>query len=624
MTAVAGERTEIAAAPGAEGAAPSGSASPGGQAGPAGPAALSARLTALARLIQIGTARAGSDGFSAELLADAEGLLARAGERLRLSSRHTVVALAGGTGSGKSSLFNRIAGADFSAVGVTRPVTRDAHACVWGAEGAGPLLEWLGVPRRLRYERESALGSGERSLDGLVLLDLPDHDSVVAGATDRTGRLAGLADLVIWVLDPQKYADAAVHRRYLAQLAGHADVVAVVLNQSDLLSPAEVEECSTDLRRLLDAEGLGEAPILATSAVTGAGLAELGNLLSDTVSARQAAAARISAEVEVLAARFAPYAAAPVAGTAGRGAAVPAGKPPWELDDGPDQPGDKAAPDAAADPAGAEDDQDASRPGLPSGPLADGLVEAFARAAGVSAAGDALASSRELRAVDYTGWPVAWLAARLAGRDPIRRIRLGRLWDELRGLIAGPSPAQRADIDQALTQVADRVTAAVPAAWRPACRAAVRSGASQIPEALSEAMTQAMPPENRISPWWRLAGTWQGLLLGSAVVGLAWIAAILVFGVGHAAAHVPRLFAATSLIPWLVIVIAALLLLGWLSAVASLNLISLAAARERAGFEAEMRSRISAIARDLVIVPAEQELSELQRFRDELRVAAGG
>jgi GTP-binding protein EngB required for normal cell division len=612
MTAVAGEAAEIAATPDPD------------ETGLAGPSGLSARLTALARLIQIGAARVGGEGFSADLLADAEALLARAGERLRLSSRHTVVALAGGTGSGKSSLFNRIAGADFSAIGVTRPVTRDAHACVWGAQGAGPLLEWLGVPRRLRYERESALGAGERSLDGLVLLDLPDHDSVVAGASDRTSRLTGLADLVVWVLDPQKYADAAVHRRYLAQLAGHADVVAVVLNQSDLLSPAEVEECSTDLRRLLDAEGLCDAPILATSALTGAGLAKLRNLLSDTVSARQAAAARISAEVEVLAARFAPYAAEPVPAAADRGAAVAAGKPPWELDDGPGPPGDRAgAAGTAADPAEAAEDQDAPRHGLRAGALADPLTEAFARAAGVAAAGDALASARELRAVDYTGWPVAWLAARLAGRDPIRRIRLGRLWDELRGLTSGPSPAQRADIDQALTQVADQVAATVPPAWQPACKAAVRSGASGIPDALSEAMTQSMPPENLISPWWRLAGTWQGLLLGSAVVGLAWIAAILVFGVGHTAARVPRLFAATSLIGWLVVVIAAFLLLGWLSAVASLNLVSLAAARERARFEAEIRSRIAAIARDLVIVPVEQELSELQRFRDELRVAAG-
>jgi len=149
---------------------------------------LSGRLTALARVIQIGAARSGPEGFSQPLLADAEQLVARAGERLRLSPNHTVAVLAGGTGSGKSSLFNQMAGADFSAVGVTRPHTKDPHACVWGMDGAGPLLEWLGIPHRNRYARSSALSEGEASLSGLVLIDLPDHDSVAAGAAVETNR----------------------------------------------------------------------------------------------------------------------------------------------------------------------------------------------------------------------------------------------------------------------------------------------------------------------------------------------------------------------------------------------------------------------------------------------------
>ena len=70
-----------------------------------GGAPLSERLTAVARMVQIGSARSGTDGFSAELIDDAEALLGRAGERLRLSAQHTIVVLAGGTGSGKSSLF---------------------------------------------------------------------------------------------------------------------------------------------------------------------------------------------------------------------------------------------------------------------------------------------------------------------------------------------------------------------------------------------------------------------------------------------------------------------------------------------------------------------------------------
>ena len=144
---------------------------------------------ALARMIQIGSARSGRDGFSKKLLADAEEVLGRAGERMRLSSSHTVVVLAGGTGSGKSSLFNRLAGADFSTVGVTRPVTRDAHACIWGEAGSGALIDWLGVSARNRYSRASALDRGEDDLAGLVLLDLPDHDSVMSHSGDLVDRL---------------------------------------------------------------------------------------------------------------------------------------------------------------------------------------------------------------------------------------------------------------------------------------------------------------------------------------------------------------------------------------------------------------------------------------------------
>jgi len=168
-----------------------------------GGANLSDRLNAVARLVQIGSARAGQDGFDPGLLADAETLLARAGERLRLSAEHTIVVLAGGTGSGKSSLFNQLAGADFSPVGMLRPVTREPHACVWGMEGAGPLLDWLGIQPHLRYARSSALVDGERDLTGLLLVDLPDHDSVMTGESTEVSRLVAQADLMVWVLDPQ-------------------------------------------------------------------------------------------------------------------------------------------------------------------------------------------------------------------------------------------------------------------------------------------------------------------------------------------------------------------------------------------------------------------------------------
>ena len=322
---------------------------------------------------------------------------------------------------------------------MTRPVTSEAHACVWGVSGSGPLT---GVARRaapVPVCRSSALDSGEPALNGLVLLDMPDHDSVMGHATGLVDRLVGVSDLMVWVLDPQKYADRAVHRRFLVPLAGHSEVIAVVLNQADLLTAAQVEDCVHDLRRLLDSENLHEVQIIVTSAVTGAGIEELRKLLTEAVSARRASAARIAADVDKMVVQFRPY-------------------------------GEVTHESAVGGPV----------PGVPAG-AADLLGADFGRAAGVQAIGDGVRSARELRALDYTGWPVSWMAERVASRDPARKIRLGKIWDELRDVAAGPTGAQQAEIDNSLTQLADRVTPGLPNPWSRTVRAAVRSPVGSDP-----------------------------------------------------------------------------------------------------------------------------------------------
>jgi GTP-binding protein EngB required for normal cell division len=529
---------------------------------------LSGRLNAVARLIQIGSARTGPGQFSPELLADAEELLARGGERLRMSGDHTIVVLAGGTGSGKSSLFNQLAGADFSPAGVTRPITRQHHACVWDTEGAGPLLDWLGVQRRYRYARSSELDEGERSLSGLILLDLPDHDSVLAGKTGDVDGLIKLADLMVWVLDPQKYADAAVHGRYLVPMARHSAVIVAVLNQADLLSAQEADDCAADLRRLLDAEGLHDSRVITTSALTGAGITQLRKVLVETVSERRAVAERIEADVAALAARFEPYSGEP-------------------------------GPIVVAEP----------------------LTEAFSRAAGVQGLGRTLQSARELRGADYVGWPVSWLVNRISGRDPTRRLRLGRLWNELRGMSAGPADAQRAEIDNALTGLADELAPAVPPPWSISVRQATRSHADEIPAALGTAISGSLPAENEVTPWWRLVAGWQGLLLGCVAVGIAWIGLILAFGVFHAAAKPSALVGNVMLLPWVGLIIVALLVLGWLTAIGSMTAVTRAAERERQQAEERMRAGVADVIDRMVVIPVKQELSEYARFCTELETA---
>jgi hypothetical protein len=596
---------------------------------------LSGRLSALARLVQIGSARVGQDGFDAGLLTEAEELLARAGERLRLSSHHTIAVLAGGTGSGKSSLFNQLAGAQFSPAGVLRPVTREPHACVWGMEGAGPLLDWLGIEPRRRYARSSALEEGERALAGLLLVDLPDHDSVLAGGSAEVNRLVSQADLMVWVLDPQKYADAAVHSRYLVPMAGHASVIAAALNQADLLTPEQAGDCVADLRRLLDAEGLHDARVLVTSATSTAGIADLRKALIETVIARQAALRRISADVDAVAARFVPYAG----GTEVRARVSPA--PPWAAAPEPAGQGSGGGPvgDAAGQAAagngaqaaagnGAQGEADAAgaagRGGVARSELPEAtetLAAAFAAAAGVNGVSRALQSARELKAVDYVGWPVAWLADRVASRDPVRKIRLGALWNELREASAGATGAQRSDISNAITALADEAGQGLPGAWRASVRQTARSKTADIPGALGAAIAGSLPNENSVAPWWRAAAAWQGLLLGAAAVGLVWMVAIIILGGFGAAPHAALLLREVGLLPWVTLMVAAILVLGWLTANGCMALVIRDADREREQTEQRMRAAIAEVARQYVVAPVERELSEFARFHDELTVA---
>jgi GTP-binding protein EngB required for normal cell division len=654
-----------------------------------------ARLASLTELTRLGAGRAGPDGFSQELLTDSEALLRRSGERMRMSASHTVVALAGGTGSGKSSLFNALAGANFSPAGVTRPTTKHLHACVWGMEGAAPLLDWLGVQRRHRYARASALDAGEAQLTGLLLLDLPDHDSVVTGSAAMVDRLVKLADMLVWVLDPLKYADASVHRRYLVPLAGHASVTTVVLNQSDTLTSEQVADCESDLRRLLDSEGLADTPVLVTSATTGAGLDDLRMALARSVVARRAATDRIAADVDALLERFAAYAGDPVSGwqpgeaqavqlsaaptvDAARSApSAPSGaksakaesRPPWEQDAG--DPGNGSGdPNGSSDPSAgpskelrppwqdaipaAQDGQAASpedwpqwepapaatsaaasapksRPPwedatpdgngsaadhedyagyVPPGP-AGTLTTAFAKAAGVEAVTETLHGVRERKAAGYIGWPLALLGDRLRGRASARK------------LLAGDSgearPAQRSDIDNAITVFADEIGGSLPEPWSRTVRAAARSRANEAQAALGAAVAQGLPRRNKVMPWWRLIALAQWLLMLLTLAGLVWIALILALHSGHKSSS--SLVSDVSLTPWLGVMVVALLLLGWLISSWCQNMVVLAADREREQAVQTILSRVADATSDLVLVPAGRELADYERFRTELAAA---
>lgn len=244
-----------------------------------------------ARVAEVGEAvTMAGDRIDPAAAARAREDLARVVERLDLGVDHAVVALVGGTGSGKSSTFNALSRLGFADVGVIRPTTSQAAACVWGPS-ADRLLDFLGVVPTRRIQRESALtGTDESELRGLVLLDMPDHDSVATGHAELVNRLLPLIDLLVWVVDPQKYADNVLHEGYLRELRERHEAMLVLVNQVDTLTEAGRESIGADVRRLLVEDDLAGVPIIMASARTGLGIDEVRGHLESVLEVESMAA----------------------------------------------------------------------------------------------------------------------------------------------------------------------------------------------------------------------------------------------------------------------------------------------------------------------------------------------
>lgn len=239
-----------------------------------------------------------SDAIPVAVRDEVRATITRCDERLAVGVDSTVVALAGGTGSGKSTMFNALVGREFAVPGVARPTTSHVSAAVWG-EPADALLDWLDVApeRRLLREFDQLDGDDAAELSGMVLLDLPDHDSVNADNRAVVDRIVPMADLLLWVVDPQKYADHALHTFYLTAASEHDRPSLVVLNHVDRLSTEDAWAVARDLQRLLAIDGLTQVPVMPVSARTGQGLDILRAELAGAVSARSVAAEAVRADL---------------------------------------------------------------------------------------------------------------------------------------------------------------------------------------------------------------------------------------------------------------------------------------------------------------------------------------
>jgi len=511
-----------------------------------------------------------------DLVDEAAAIAERAAERLSLTGGHTVVALAGATGSGKSSTFNALTGLDLAAIGVRRPTTSWTMACTWGGEPATELLDWLGVPARHQVTRDSMLEQGreDRDLEGLVLLDLPDHDSTEVSHHVEVDRLVKLADLLVWVLDPQKYADAAIHDRYLRPLATHKEIMLVVLNHIDQVPPERRTAMVDDVRRLLAEDGLEGVEVIATSAKRGDGIFELKRTVAKRVAAKKAVRARLMADVTSTASRMKQV-------------------------NGDAKPGDVA--------------RGRSRE----------LVDAFADAAGVPTVISAVERSTRTRAKQATGWPVTSWLGRLRP-DPLRRLHLDlgkdskQLTALARGSVPEASPVQRARVDSAVRDVADDVAKELSPPWAAAVRRASVSRLPDLNDALDKAVVGTDLGVSRTPVWWRLVRALQWLLLLTAVGGGLWLAGLAVMGY----LQLP----APGTPSWQGLPVPTLMLLGGVVVGVALALlsrvfVSVSARSKARTAERRLRSAIEDVTERLVVEPIEAEVEAYRTTRDGLAAA---
>ena len=522
------------------------------------------------RLLALGEAAELADGrLDPGAVEEARAVVRRAGERLGHGLEATVVALAGPTGAGKSTLFNVLAGRPLVREGVRRPTTSTATAAIWGGAEPG-LLDWLEVPARHRLE-----AGGDT--DGLVLLDLPDFDSVEASHRMEVDRLVRLVDLLVWVVDPQKYADAALHDRYLRPLAGHAAAMLVVLNQADRLG-GQAPSARADLERLLEAEGLDGVPVLAASARTGEGVDALRRALAERVAGREAALARLAADVEAIASSLEAAAT--------------------------------GSPDGLGRPATSVGRRDRDR-----------LVVAFGEAAGLPAVEAAVRGAHRRRGSLATGLPwSSWL--RRLRPDPLRRLRLGDSpREEVRTSLPRATPVQRAQVDAAVRTLAGDAARGLPDPWPGLARRAAVAREAEAAERLDRAVAGADLRMTR-PRWWTPVRWLQLALAASAAAGAVWLVLLAALGYLQLGDALPTPELAGFPAP--TALLGGGLLLGALLALLA-RVVNRSGARRRARrARRALDERVAEVASELVVEPLEAELAARERLLGALAAARGG
>jgi GTPase SAR1 family protein len=172
-------------------------------------------------------------------------------------ARPLIVAFMGGTGVGKSSLLNRLAGKAVARTGIERPTSKEVTLYHHQS------ITVNNLPEKLPLDRIKIAQHDDESKKDIIWIDMPDFDS-----TEQSNKYLVLEwlphiDVLIYVVSPERYRDEKAWRLLLSEGGRHAWLF--VLNQWDRGQSEQFE----DFKQQLSKAGFVEPIIFKTICADG-------------------------------------------------------------------------------------------------------------------------------------------------------------------------------------------------------------------------------------------------------------------------------------------------------------------------------------------------------------------